>query len=1054
MSSSGEGGLSGTLLPAFSGSSSSGNKNNTGNSNNNKNNKNGTHGKADEGTAINVEEEGIIVGDNGQPGGVNVRTCTLIKGAAADDPRILEATQMETNEGGKLKRNSFACMSCHSLKQKCVPSDFNDIYRKPCIRCLKNGKLCKFDLSKRTRKRRRRGSPISSPSSSSPKLEFRDGQDISGTFRKENPTPSSAVSVGSSSIPVHRRPYSQDMLRNDPHSISETWSSQSHTPTPVGTPMAFNPSSSSTAAAAAASMASVSTASGYRAGYPASFPSGFSSGYPSTISSGYPSSYSGGYAGAAPTVLNSNGIPTASIPGVLLGGHHFGDVPGNIATTIPMQDPSSVTNVNLMPPSSNNNNNDLSGGSGGSGSPGLDNTVATNNSNANSGTNNPSNEGGSGSHSNPSNEDEKRELMRREPAEARIRSNSLFKGQLHDLLTYQKGKIGQISSTLNSLSKEWDTLIQSSMSITSSSDPVSLAILLPEEAETRLQVFLKDVLPEVNLPFVSLSRDAKADQLRRDKPILFSAIMSCVSGMIKQEDSTKEINMKLDAFLLDLITDQIFKANNKSVELIESLLTLCFWYNFPEWAQRARYHIFNYVCVCLTKEMGPTFAHRAFGIFLEDDPGLSQHPLTVPLEQCASGARLILLVYISSLNISIFLRQSVKARWSSTTEQACSKIYEKMLNDNTGSCDDDKSLVVFARLNHILEKIHINLHEQNSTDLAHTGEHESTQEHLNYLVSTFKYDLDELRKEIPQNRSRVIAYFYTVEAYLYQYIIDNYIEKMPTKFGIGPLPADISEAFLKCYDFCARTLREFVKLTPRLVASLPLFHSSRIVYTVGMLLLKLRFSAVALPAFQQFQQSTKDAIILVMEVSKLLEESSNIFIFNTFLYKLQYVVALFVQTYGNKVKALFSPHDVRRFSTANNDTRFDENLRNSTTGTTEVPQKEVANTKTSTGIAEPPNNLPDSNNVILNTAYPDPDFINIDVMPPTQVTSTQGFDSRMGLSAASSHNKADSNSNEVPPSSATSSGSVNDYLTDVDSIILGFNALNDEFWTDIFSNDL
>lgn len=935
-----------------------------------------------------------------------------------------------------MKRNSFACISCHSLKQKCVPSDFNDIYRKPCIRCLKNGKLCRFDLSKRTRKRKRRGSPLSSPSSTSPKLDLRNGHDVGGGFRKEYP-----ISVSNNNNSIHRRPYSHDILQNDQHPISETWSSQSHTPTPIDTPTGFNAPSTS-ATAAAASMAAASAASAYPGGYQGGFSSGIPSGYPAGYTSGYPS----GFAGGVPIMLNANGAPAVSMPSVLLGNHQLGEMPGNMASTISMQDPTSVNNTD----GDNGGARDLNSSTGGSSTVG--NVVTANSGNITNNNDKNSTDGsGSGLLPNRRGIDEKSGVAKEEPASSLKRRNSLFKGQLHDLLTNQKDKIGQISSSLNSLSKQWDTLIQSTMSITSSSDPVSLGVILPDEAEVRLQIFLHDVVPKVNLPFISLSADINADQLRRNKPILFSTIMSCVSGMMTQENSNKETNMKLDSFLLDLITDQIFKANNKSIELIESLLTLCFWYNFPEWAHKARYHIFNYVCVCLAKEMGPTFMHRAFGMFLEEDPSSTQHPITAPLDQYEDGARLILLVYISSLNISIFLRQSIKARWSPTIEQACSNICKRMLGENNAFNDDDKTLVVFARLNHILERIHINLHEHSAVDLPYSKECEPTQTHLDHLISKFKYDLSELFKEIPEDRHRVIAYFYSVEAYLYQYIIDSYIEKMPTKFGIGPLPANISDAFLRCYDFCARTLGEFVKLTPKLVASLPLFHSSRIIYTVGMLLLKLRYSAMALPAFQQFQHSTEDAVFLVTEVSKLLEESSNIFIFNNFLYKLRYVVALFVQTYGNKVKALVNSSDIRRSSTTN-EIKSDETSRTFTTGSTEVPTKATTNTKTTTGIMEPPSNLPDPNNVILNTAYPA--ITNTDMISPSQTSNNQEFDNRMGLPTTSSHDKVSSNSPDIQPPSATSSGNINDYLTDVDSIILGFNALNDEFWTDIFSNDL
>ena len=61
---------------------------------------------------------------------------TIIQGIPDNDPRILGPTNLESNTKGKSKRNTFACVRCHSLKQKCVPSDPADIYRKPCVRCL------------------------------------------------------------------------------------------------------------------------------------------------------------------------------------------------------------------------------------------------------------------------------------------------------------------------------------------------------------------------------------------------------------------------------------------------------------------------------------------------------------------------------------------------------------------------------------------------------------------------------------------------------------------------------------------------------------------------------------------------------------------------------------------------------------------------------------------------------------------------------------------------------------------------------------------------------
>lgn len=87
---------------------------------------------------------------------VNSKHLTVIVGVEPDDIRLSQPSQLEVNENGNMKRNTFACVKCHDLKQKCRPSDVGDIYRNPCVRCLRSRDPCIFDLAKRKRKRVRR----------------------------------------------------------------------------------------------------------------------------------------------------------------------------------------------------------------------------------------------------------------------------------------------------------------------------------------------------------------------------------------------------------------------------------------------------------------------------------------------------------------------------------------------------------------------------------------------------------------------------------------------------------------------------------------------------------------------------------------------------------------------------------------------------------------------------------------------------------------------------------------------------------------------------------
>lgn len=832
---------------------------------------------SDDTAEIDDDGEGILV-PKGQYK-VDIRTTTVIRGASSNDPRIIAPTQMEASEYGRPKRNSFACVSCHSLKQKCVASDLNDIYRKPCKRCLKNHKLCKFDLSKRTRKRKRVNTTLSSLSAAASETRPSDLQGKSSFNGNSAPQPS---------------------LPGIQHSLPHLWSN-------------------------------IQQASNHN-----------------VISNMF-----------SPKKRSSNDslvvYTSKSIPAVMTG----------------------VTADTAMLPNDETNR-------------------------------------------------KKPQLYHMKP---------IFKKQLHSLLTYQKGKVGEISSKLDAWTKQWNGLVQSGMPSSTVSDPVSLGIVRIEEAELRLDLYKTEFSSKCKLPFIRLPSNTTVDQLRREKPILFAVIMACVSVIMTSEKTTRDTNMKLDSFVLNLITDQIFKLNNKSIELIESLLTLCLWYNFPEWSNKTRYHIFNYVCVCLVRDLGPTFVNRAFCMFSDEDPTKWKPDIKAPLELYSNGARLTLLVYISSLNISIFLRQSIQARWSALTEKACERVLSNLNSeDELYDPDDDKIIVVFARLNYILEKIHIHLHEM-SEAREEEDDPEFTKKHVANLIKKFQCQLSEIFGQIPKNRHRELSFFYSVEAYLYQYIIGSYIGKLPTKFTTDSLPADVSDAVEKCYNYCVSALEEFLKMTPKLVASIPLFHMSRIIYTVGMLLLKLRYSVVVLPSFRHFGQLTQNSVMLVNQVAKLLEESSKIYKFNNFLYKFQYVVALFAQTYANKVSEVANLSSKKKAELNSDKNTLQANAKRYNDGAwmqtyTSTPAQSASSIPgilTQKTMSSVPNmdGDPNVNDAMKNNII------------PHSATEKSAFVSP-----------------DIRPSPSASSDTINEYLTDVDSLMWGFNALNEEFWTDIFINDM
>ncbi|SMN18745.1 similar to Saccharomyces cerevisiae YML076C WAR1 Homodimeric Zn2Cys6 zinc finger transcription factor [Maudiozyma saulgeensis] len=954
-----------------------------------------------------------------------------IEGASPDDPRILQPMKLEvTRENGKLKRSSFACVGCHSLKQKCWPSDLDDIYRKPCQRCLRQKKICTFDLSKRTRKRQPRKSKKNENSS-------------------PNDLPSDSLSNkqsdSSSSSPVtqkQKRPISSLYQDNENIQIAN-------------------------------SNISMNSFASERDTKP----------------------FTSSKLNLSDNLLNNNSnitnqqMPTPTIlPGIQ---SLSGIWPGPVTGTTPVSQESPNNGVSL--------------------------------------SNNPS----------PT----KLLTQERNPMTAHTRKKSLnqtsihlnhsFKKQLQSLLVNQKGKGMDLSTKFTTWSEKWNDVVQTTMFLPSIKDPIAVGILSTNEADVRLKLYKQEISTLGKLSFIKIPPDITVDQLRSEKPILFSVIMSTVSVIMKENETTRETIMKLDSFVINLLTNQIFKVNNKSIEIIESHIVLCTWYNFLEWSNKTRYHLFNYIGCCLTKDLGPMFVNRAFAMFSDVEPKNGESKFKSPLELYTNGPRIILLVYITSLNISIFLKQTIQLKWSDLVKLAADRLQtqidEYMSNqssvysDSNYDIEDDIVLISFARLNHQLEKIHVYLHEM--TDLFDLDDVSIRERYIEKLLIKYRGELHELFDSMPKHRKRLLTFYYSVEAYFHQFEIQYYLKKLSEMKQKGitsgevytSIEANAVRSFIECYNCCISALQEFSQLTPTLIASIPLFLMSRLIYTVGVLLLRLRYSVVAFPIFHHLLELTDNCVLMVNDVRELLNKSSQQYPYNYFLYKFQYVVILFVQTYANKVIDLFeSTTGTSKLPVSSGSSLLDESIQlnpqvlfnrsqdntwitprmKNINGDRHIDDNSLFNTRENIKMDTRSNSV---NNANLHTNFnksnqeirnqlnynnnSNNNSNNNDTIANSNGIGILNNENTTPLLNLSNGNNANANmeslgnANDIKrsvsamsfnhmskpinsemrtssPSVSITSDNLNEYLTDVNSLAWGFNALNDEFWTDLFIDDM
>lgn len=943
-----------------------------------------------------------------------------IEGASPDDPRLRNPMKLEvTRENGKLKRSSFACVGCHALKQKCWPSDLDDIYRKPCQRCLRQQKVCTFDLSKRTRKRQpRKNSPAGS------------NKDVSSPL---------SASAKSSKI-------------SSPNDL--------HTKRTIDEVYFANNDDNATS-----NMTPPNTAFG------------------SDVNVNTDKLGAGSF-----TPETSNDQPNGNTP-TLPGIHIFSGM---------LSDP---------PPLNSQPNRSPIGE--GIYSPYKDTTTRF-----------PQTERTPGSSRG------KKVLTNH----GNIHLNHSFKKQLQSLLMHQREESLDLTTKFTMWSEQWNNVVQTTMFLPSINDPIAVGIISTHEADVRLRLYKEEISTLGKLSFIKIPADISVDQLRSEKPILFSVIMSVVSVIMEEKETTRETIMKLDSFVINLLTNQIFKVNNKSIEIIEAHIVLCTWYNFLEWSNKTRYHLFNYIGCCLTKDLGPMFVNRAFAMFSDDAPGVDQNQNKSPLELYTNGPRIILLVYITSLNISIFLKQTIQFKWSElmvlATNRLQLQIKEHMSNQaSPGTNDfydieDDIVLVCFAELNHILEKIHVYLHEM--TDLFDLDDITIKERYIQKLLVRYRADLQDLYDRMPKHRKRLLTFYYSVEAYFHQFEIQYYLKKLhemkQSEISTGQqyenVKANAVRSFIECYNCCISALQEFSKLTPTLIASIPLFLMSRLIYTVGVLLLRLRYSVVAFPIFHHLLELTDNCVLMVNDVRELLSKSSKQYPYNYFLYKFQYVVGLFVQTYAKKVIALFeatagTPNKAltgmgsgildetiqlnpqvlydrsqdttwiksklknlgsKRHTTFDLFTTSEQNPFSSRNGglldqhPTAHVRRSISNNEgnfrnygNSPGIPNGSNgnamgstNINETNSMLNLNRLTDGSNIS-----PANIQDTDNIKrSASALSFTRVSKPANGETKTTSPSVSIASDNLNDYLTDPNALSWGFNALNDEFWTDLILDDI
>ena len=419
----------------------------------------------------------------------------------------------------------------------------------------------------------------------------------------------------------------------------------------------------------------------------------------------------------------------------------------------------------------------------------------------------------------------------------------------------------------------------------SSLDIIGSNILTYQQCEKLLHLFLNKIYPK--FPFIDLPSTLTVEFLREHEPFLF--IIMVYIGTIADTESSDisvESQLQLECLISKTIAIQALVIGNKSINLLKCTMLYSLWYTAPELFHQRRYHLFSAFCVSMAHDLG--VSGRPFFFYNKDDGLVKKTTVFDDLHSIELRA-LVLVVYISYMSTSLFLKRIIIFQWTEFLDNSCALLEGSDLRSY-------KMIALYARMNHLMEIIYYGVHKHSEQitvlELSSSRNKLQLVEYLNQLNALKQKISDNFRQNSP-DYSSLMAYMYSVQAYLYEPALQTLIN---SKEYVTPEYKNVIFSTLsQICDSCLLSLKHFNQLSLEDMTSNPLFHVSRILYTSGMLL-RIRYLSLTIPKSGKASLFTEECISTIKTLTEKIEKTCKMFPKNHALKKVANVLGLFVHT--------------------------------------------------------------------------------------------------------------------------------------------------------------
>jgi hypothetical protein len=225
-------------------------------------------------------------------------------------------------------------------------------------------------------------------------------------------------------------------------------------------------------------------------------------------------------------------------------------------------------------------------------------------------------------------------------------------------------------------------------------DVVDRGVVTADMAAKMFECYVERMAP--HMPAVVFPPGTPATEVRKNKPILFLAILAAACGMNYphlQKPLTKEV--------MSIFADRLFCNGEKSIEMIEALHVSTLWYWPPEHFEELKFYQLIHIAAVMAIDIGmgrKYKAHKTNGVGLWRDHAWRRSPYPDP--ETIEARRSWLACYFLCCNASMGLRRPNLIRWSSFMDDCL-----KVLENSPEAAPSDKILCQWVRSQHIAEEI-------------------------------------------------------------------------------------------------------------------------------------------------------------------------------------------------------------------------------------------------------------------------------------------------------------------------------------------------------------